>query len=126
MRVCPECGYVDPAEWRHSKYSYWIDFCTVEYFQKAHPELFKRLRQGEKLVEDKNYVYRMSGKKRRVERKALIDYGHQFSIDMEKGHKDDTRPIWKRDPNQKKLFDLHDTRKMWKRDPNQKKLEGKT
>ena len=114
MRVCPECGHIDPPEWRHSRYSYWIDFCLKEDFVKMHPKLAKELLSGEKMVEDKNYVYRKTKNDRRVERKALVDYGYQWIIPMErvhgllgKHHDTDFRKCWNRPPkNQKKLFEM--------------------
>lgn len=108
MRVCPKCGHVDPPEWRHMRWSYWIDFCTMEDFQRLKPILAERLNNGEKLVEDEYYVYRLS-RSHVVHRKALVDYGPQFSIPMEsykqKGNATDLRKCWDRDPNQKKLLE---------------------
>jgi len=99
MRVCPKCKYVDPAQWRHLRFSYWVDFCTFEDFQQLKSELAKRLLDGEKLVEDELCVYRLSGRKgypRMVHRKAKIDYGEQFSIPMEhvNPNANDTRKFW--------------------------------
>jgi hypothetical protein len=110
MRVCPECGHVDPPEWRHSRYSYWIDFCDIDHFKALHPELHKRLMSGEKLVEDRYYIYRLTKNKSRVERKALVDYGYQWNIPMEKkkanrysGTYPDFDKCWDRDVRQTKL-----------------------
>jgi len=100
MRVCPKCGFVDPPEWRHSRYSYWIDFCKTEDFKCLEPEMAKELLNGKKTVEDKNYVYRMTKNGRRIERKALVDYGYQWNIPMEKSnemgkhHDTDFRKCW--------------------------------
>jgi hypothetical protein len=102
MRVCPHCGYIDPPEWRHSKYSYWIDFCEIGHFKEMEPELAKRLLDGIKLVEDKNYIYRLTKNKTKVERKALVDYGYQWSVPMEKANRwsgtyPDFDKTWNRD-----------------------------
>ena len=108
-----ELKWVDPPEWRHSKYSYWIDQTEFENFEKLHPELAKNFKKGEKR-EDKDYIYRRTKKSGRVERKAKVDYGEQWQIPMENtkqfGH-DDFKPHWK-----------HDFRKHWNRNLNQKKI----
>lgn len=105
MRVCPKCGFIDPPEWRHSKYSYWIDFCEVEHFREMHPTLLENLLKGAKIVEDSNYVYRLTKNKAKVERKALVDYGYQWSVPMEhptrwSGVYPDFDKKWNRDPKQ--------------------------
>ena len=111
MRVCPKCGYIDPPEWKHSKYSYWIDNITIDDFQKLSPTLLKIL-EDQKFAEDEFYVYRLTKNKRRVERKAKVDYGQQWTIPMEKAHSGgkhnvrDFRKVWSRGhPNQKKLVE---------------------
>lgn len=84
LRVCPKCAYVDPPEWRHSKFSYWIDFCQYEDFKKLHPKLAMDLEANPKLAEDKHYIYRLTKTGKRVHRKAKVDYGYQWTIPMEK------------------------------------------
>jgi len=111
MRVCPKCKYVDPPEWRHSKYSYWIDFCDAQHFLEMNPLLHDALMKGAKIVEDSNYVYRLTKNKSKVERKALVDYGYQWSVPMENpkrwsGKWPDFDKKWNRTPEQKKLFDV--------------------
>ena len=107
MRVCHKCGAIDPPEWKHSKYSYWIDNCLLEDFAKLQPKLvMKILKAGH--TKDKYYVYRLTKNKRRVERKAIVDYGEQWTIPMEKAYDKhnfrDFRPCWmKIAPGQKKL-----------------------
>jgi len=56
MRVCPKCGFVDPPQWKHSKYSYWIDNIRLEDFRELYPELAKEL-EANKTAKDKDYVY---------------------------------------------------------------------
>ena len=115
MRVCPKCGYIDPPEWRHLRWSYWIDFCSLEEFKVMHPNLAEHLESGEKLVEEGHYVYRLA-KKCKVHRKAIIDYGLQFEIPMEHvGNKNkvkelihnkfDFRPCWSRIKGKQKKLD---------------------
>lgn len=70
------------------------------------PKLCERLLNGEKLVEDKYYVYRIS--KKMVHRKAKVDYGPQFAVPMEHSkHKapHDLRKYWNLDSAQKKLLE---------------------
>lgn len=102
MRQCPKCGYVDPPYWRHSRYSYWIDFTEYEnWLYMGFPEIQK----GQK-YEDEYFVYRRNKTGRKVHRKAKIDYGEQWNIPMEKAHKYpmmDKRKYWTRDPKQKTL-----------------------
>jgi len=107
MRVCPNCGYTDPPAWKHSKYSYWIDNCLTEDFKQLHPELVAFILQ-QKHAEDEINVYRLTKNGRRVERKAKVDYGQQWTIPMEKAYDKhnfrDFRPCWmKLNPNQRRL-----------------------
>jgi len=112
MRVCPKCEYVDPPEWRHSKFSYWIDFCLFSDFERLEPELAKQLKDGKKVVQDKLYLYRATRSLTKVHRKAKADYGPQWQIPMEHhtmhpiNNIQDYRKYWRlADPKQKKLLD---------------------
>lgn len=105
MRVCPHCEYVDPPEWRHSKYSYWIDWTELENLKKLDFLLAQQIEMNRK-AEDKHYVYRLMKHGRSVERKAKIDYGNQWTVPMEKRKQipHDFRKHWlKNHPNQIKL-----------------------
>jgi len=115
MRVCPECGYIDPPEWRHHRWSYWIDICHIEDFKRLLPKLAEELLKGVKLVEDKDNIYRLYAKGRKfVQRKAKVDYGYQWEPPMEsvnhnpfKSKPVDFRKHWFRfSENQKKLGDF--------------------
>ena len=72
-----------------------------------HPELVAVLEeQGH--AKDKHFIYRLTKNKRRVERKAIVDYGEQWTIPMEKAYDKhnfrDFRPCWmKIAPTQEKL-----------------------
>jgi uncharacterized protein (DUF849 family) len=109
VRVCPHCGFIDPPEWKHSKYSYWIDNIRLEDFQALYPELAKEL-LASKSARDKDYIYRITKNKSRVERKAIADYGEQWTIPMERVHKSkhdvrDFRKVWfKIHPDQQKIL----------------------
>jgi len=111
MRVCPECGYVDPPEWRHSRFSYWLDICYVDDFERLNPELGKKLRKAKRgfVVEDKDYWYRIGKNGVYVERKAKIDLGNanQWREKREKARRrtpvTDFRSYWRIDPIQRKI-----------------------
>jgi hypothetical protein len=107
MRVCPHCGFVDPPEWRHSKYSYWIDWTELDEFKQLEPALVETIIKTGK-TEDTNYVYRLMKHGRSVERKAKVDYGNQWTVPMEKRKQvpHDFRKHWfKNTPDQRKLHD---------------------
>lgn len=111
MRVCPKCKFVDPPQWRHSRYSYWIDHCEISHFKELHPNLYEQLINGAKLVEDDDYIYRLTKNRARVERKALVDYGYQWTVPMEKANRwsgsyPDFDKKWNRNLSQKKLFEV--------------------
>jgi hypothetical protein len=83
MRVCPKCGFIDPPEWKHVKWSYHIDSCSLDNFQRLHLELAEKLLKSD-LTEDSLYVYRLSRSHKGkgipiwVERKAKIDYDEKL------------------------------------------------
>ena len=112
MRVCPECGFVDPPYWKHVKFSYFIDSCSLENFKILHPDLAKRIVK-EREVDDKLYVYHLDKKNQWVLRKAKVDYGAKsWSDKCEKGDKRikirlrDKEQYWNRfAPQQKKLME---------------------
>lgn len=114
MRVCPKCGFVDPPEWRHSRYSYWIDFTFWDDFERMQPQISEKLKgsMGKKVVEDKDYLFKTDKSGTKVFRKAKVDYGYQWQIPMEKHtlhpirQIQDFRKYWQlTDPKQKKLFE---------------------
>jgi len=74
MRVCPKCKYIDPPYWKHVKYSYWIDSCSLENFKVLHPKLAKKLTKPCSVVEDEDYLYRLVKNGDWVERKAKVDF----------------------------------------------------
>ena len=74
MRVCPKCGYIDPAHWKHVRFSYHIDSCNWETFQTEYPELAKNLTKGGAITEDKDYYYRLTKNKIVVLRKAKVEW----------------------------------------------------
>lgn len=121
MRVCPKCGFIDPPEWKHAKWSYHIDTISLDNFKQLYPELTKKLLESG-LVEDPHYVYRISKSCRGkgipfwVQRKAKIDYDEKlyerFShlksakpISKHSAAKDFLKGWEKLHPNQTKLLD---------------------
>jgi len=124
MRVCPKCGYIDPAEWKHVTFSYYIDSCRLQEFQKLEPSLYTDICH-KKIVEDSLYVYRLAKKGIYVNRKAKIDYGYSYADKTEKTpdtkgetmhletlraknkkHEDSRNQYEHFHPNQKKLFEI--------------------
>ena len=106
MRVCPECGYVDPPYWRHSYFRPFIDICHIDDFRLMHPKLATELtkwgntKKG-RFVEDKLYKYRLTKARNIVERIAKIDSPTKSfrGADTEKPRK--YLPL-----SQKKLFEI--------------------
>ena len=91
MRVCPQCGFIDPPAWRSSIASRNIDFCKLEDFESMLPALAEKLKIEEAVhgtrnfLEDGIYVYHLT-KGGFVERQALIDnprYRKKWKIDAE-------------------------------------------
>jgi hypothetical protein len=87
LRVCPECGYIDPPYWLHSKFSYHIDTISFENFHRVKPELAKELTKGGAITEDKYYYYRLAKTKNRVFRKAKIEWTESNPFGAEKYEK---------------------------------------
>jgi hypothetical protein len=119
MRVCPCCGFIDPPEWKHCKYSYHIDIISRENFGLLYPELAKALKKGGDITEDKNYFYRLVKSCQVVQRKAKIEWTEQNPFGAEKYEKFDHKTNYK----YKSSLDLEDFRSHWlKLAPNQAKL----
>lgn len=72
--MCPKCGFKDPPEWKHVRFSYWIDTCSLENFKILYPILSTKLTKPGAEIEDENYVYRLVLKGGWVKRKAKIDF----------------------------------------------------
>jgi len=114
MRQCPKCGHIDPPYWKHVKFSYFIDSCSLENFKILHPRLAKRIKK-EREVDDKLNVYHLDKKNRWVLRKAKVDYGDKSWTD--KCEKHDPRLV------EGKMKRLRDLEKYWNKfSPKQKKL----
>lgn len=68
MRVCPECGYEEPIEWRPTtwKSAQYIDCCRISDLETIDKELADLLRLKRKLKGEeqtaikKNYAYRLT------------------------------------------------------------------
>lgn len=73
MRICPKCGYQDPWYWRPRPWDPDDDYCYLNDFKEIETALFERLMRGEKIVSDKYYCYRLSGRGDAfVTRRALV------------------------------------------------------
>ena len=119
MRVCPKCGYIDPPEWKHCKYSYHIDNISFDNFKQLYPELAKNFKRGGDLTEDKDYVYRLTKTELFVSRKAKIEWTNfqDNPFGAEKYER-----FFHGSPMAKKP-DYHEDRKNWNKwHPNQRRL----
>ena len=74
MKFCPDCGYEDPAVWRHSRYDFNADYCRREEFAELEPLLSEALSDTEPLVDGRIIYYRRGTAKIWVYRVALEDY----------------------------------------------------
>ena len=63
MKVCPQCGFVDPQCWRQNRWVSSVDYTRVEDFQNEYPA-FADIRPGEVRSDAHCYYYR--GKKQRA------------------------------------------------------------
>jgi len=88
MRACPNCGHVDPPEWRQVPWKFEVDGCHTEDFAKMHPKEYSRLMKGHYIVCDATFAYRFSGKSKkfvwRVWKKLYASGGKSaFNVPME-------------------------------------------
>lgn len=118
MRICPKCGFIDPPEWKHCKFSYHIDTIRLEEFINTYPNLAKNLHNGGDITEDENYYYRLTKTKLTVFRKAKIEWTEGNPFGAEKYERFNHGSPWaKKDRRKEKDWDV------WKRvAPDQTKL----
>ena len=57
MKICPNCGFVDPQCWRQNRWISNVDYTRVEDFQTEYPQ-FSDLQPGEERSDDQCYYYR--------------------------------------------------------------------
>jgi hypothetical protein len=96
MKVCPKCGYRDNPIWLNHQYQLHIEYCFLEQFNEAYPNLTMKMR-GE-ITEDDFYYYRVTTRGKPCVYRWLKTLGLQgYHLDYEKG---DNLP----DPFQKKLW----------------------
>jgi hypothetical protein len=117
MRVCPCCGFIDPACWKHVKFSYHIDTCNFETFKMDYPELAQKLQKGGDITEDKDNYYRLTKNKLVVMRKAKIEWTENNPFGAEKYERFAHTKRGKKSKEQS-----IDDRKYWRVHPNQQKL----
>ena len=75
MRVCPECGYVDPPEWKNTRWQLYTEYMTFEDFQTLYPNQAAALKENPKLVTDdvNGYHLTKSGHVHRVPKYLCIN-----------------------------------------------------
>lgn len=86
MRVCPNCGFVDPQCWRQNRWVSAVDYARVEDFVEEYPE-FADLRPGETRSDKHCYYYR--GKKQHL-------YVYRWSKLLGPGYYPRTRHMFER------------------------------
>lgn len=60
MRICPNCGFIDPQCWRQNRWVSHVDYTRVEDFFEQYPQ-FANMQPGEERSDMYSYYYR--GKK---------------------------------------------------------------
>jgi len=70
MKICPNCGFVEMAYWRQNRWRTNVEFTRIEEFQFNQPEQFECLMKS-KVIVDKFYAYRVSGKHRHIVERVL-------------------------------------------------------
>jgi len=76
MRVCPECGHVDPIWWRPAVYHPEFSYAHIEALKGDDPELMKALaavKRGE-IVQRGPFLYWTSARSETVRRVWVEDY----------------------------------------------------
>jgi len=76
MRVCPNCGHVDPEWWRPAAFHQHIDyadFSVLEIFEEELAEALRDKKSGE-LVVIEPFVYWKSAKSNTVRRSSVEDF----------------------------------------------------
>ena len=104
MRVCPKCGYKDSEHWLPLWRGKPTEYSHIEEFRKEKPELYQRLLNGEKIVDDGINVYKLAGKgKVHVYRLPLYLYKmiRTFNIPTERH-----RPSLSEVPSQTRLLEV--------------------
>ena len=60
MRVCPECGYRDPLEWRNLRFRLYAEYISLDDFTQLYPELAAQLKENPKCVCDSAHCYHLT------------------------------------------------------------------
>ena len=96
MRVCPKCGYHDPAIWRNSRFHFNVDVADIDSLEYwGMTEIAKELRL-KKIAHDDVFAYYLQGGHRVLRKeieylspgsKELDDIDKRIFIRMEKHKK---------------------------------------
>ena len=75
MRICPNCGYVDPPEWKNCRWQLYTEYMTFEDFEMLYPKLAIILKKFPKLITDNCNGYHLtkSGHVHRVPKYLCIN-----------------------------------------------------
>jgi len=112
MRVCPKCGYIDPPYWKHVKFSYFVDSCSLENFSLLFPNLAEKITDD--MVFDGINYYRLIKSGFWVLRMAKIDviekpFGNEKFEKVDHSPYNENKIFWKKIreyETQKKLGDF--------------------
>ena len=72
MRVCPKCGYKDPAYWRHVRHRLLTDYCHISDLDFNDPELAAIIREKKDVIL-RDYIYHFVEKSNIVQRIHISD-----------------------------------------------------
>lgn len=70
MKKCPNCGYIDYSAWRQNRWRTNVEFIQLDQFDN--PEMLEKL-INKSIETDTNYAYRISGKKKKVIERVLME-----------------------------------------------------
>lgn len=60
LKVCPNCGFRDPPEWKHLKFGIYRDYCTIEDFARIQPQMAMKLWKNPKIICDDYHCYHLT------------------------------------------------------------------
>ncbi len=99
MRVCPDCGCVDPPEWKNLHFQLYTEYMIFDDFNRLYPKLAAELKKNPYLIFDEKkfnaYHLTKAGYVHRVPNVLIID-GKWY-------HGGNTTEKPKKDPFQRKL-----------------------
>ena len=76
MRICPECGHVDPEWWRPAAFHQHIDYVQMDVIEEFEPEIIEALKDkpAGTVVFIEPFAYWKSPKSETIRRSSIEDY----------------------------------------------------